>query len=113
MVDIRHILCPVDLSECSHRALVHAVALAKWYQAELTVLHVVPVLQAPVAPAGSGATVGRTLMPPTRDDIAEQLRRSLELAGAAGIQVHLAVQEGETARSERQGHAASRDRSFC
>lgn len=98
MINMKHILCPVDFSEYSHRALAHAVALAKWYEAELTVLHIAPILQAPIAPVGSGATVGRTLMPPTRDDIIAELRRSLDLVDAAGIQVHPVAQEGETAR---------------
>lgn len=41
MINLSHILCPVDFSEFSHRALDHAIAMAKWYGARLTVLHVV------------------------------------------------------------------------
>jgi len=41
MITISHVLCPVDFSEFSRRALDHAFAMAKWYQARLTVLHVV------------------------------------------------------------------------
>ena len=37
---VTHILCPVDFSEFAHRALDHAAALALWYKAPLTVLHV-------------------------------------------------------------------------
>jgi nucleotide-binding universal stress UspA family protein len=40
MITLRHILCPVDLSEPSRRALQHAAALAGWYEAALEVLHV-------------------------------------------------------------------------
>ena len=40
MVTIGHILCAVDLSSFSLAALDHAVVLAKWYSAELTVVHV-------------------------------------------------------------------------
>ncbi len=40
MIKIRHILCPVDLSETSLRALKHASALAAWYEATLKVLFV-------------------------------------------------------------------------
>ena len=40
MVHIHSILCPVDLSGMSARALRHAAALAAWYEAGLTVLFV-------------------------------------------------------------------------
>jgi nucleotide-binding universal stress UspA family protein len=40
MIEIKRVLCPVDFSDCSRRALARAVALARWYQAQLTVLHV-------------------------------------------------------------------------
>jgi nucleotide-binding universal stress UspA family protein len=39
-VRIRHILCPIDFSEGSRRALDHAVTLARWYHARLSVVHV-------------------------------------------------------------------------
>jgi nucleotide-binding universal stress UspA family protein len=42
MVQITRILCPVDLSEISRRALEHAAVLARWYGARLTVLYVIP-----------------------------------------------------------------------
>lgn len=53
MFSIKRILCPVDFSNCSERALEHAVALAKWYHARLAVLHVHP-LPVPVAMATPG-----------------------------------------------------------
>ena len=40
MVPIQRVLCPVDLSAISERALRHAAALAAWYEARLTVLFV-------------------------------------------------------------------------
>jgi nucleotide-binding universal stress UspA family protein len=40
MTKIRHILCPVDLSDSSLRALQHASALAGWYESSLTALYV-------------------------------------------------------------------------
>ncbi|MQA31794.1 MAG: universal stress protein, partial [Luteitalea sp.] len=42
MIDFTQVLCPVDFSESSTRALAHAATLARWYEAQLTVLHVVP-----------------------------------------------------------------------
>jgi nucleotide-binding universal stress UspA family protein len=40
MITIRRILCPVDLSDTSLRALQHASALAGWYESLLTALYV-------------------------------------------------------------------------
>lgn len=40
MIRIAQILCPVDLSEISQHALDHAAAVARWYEARLTVLYV-------------------------------------------------------------------------
>ena len=52
---LRHhrILCPVDFSEPSKRALRYALAIARWQDAELAVLHVQDVLlHAAAAEAG-------------------------------------------------------------
>jgi nucleotide-binding universal stress UspA family protein len=40
MIQITHVLCPVDFSEISHHALDHAAAIARWYEARLTLLYV-------------------------------------------------------------------------
>jgi nucleotide-binding universal stress UspA family protein len=40
MMTISHILCPVDFSEFASNAVGHAVAMARWYDARLTLLHV-------------------------------------------------------------------------
>jgi nucleotide-binding universal stress UspA family protein len=40
MITIARLLCPVDLSESSALAVAHATAMARWYQARLTILHV-------------------------------------------------------------------------
>ncbi|MEQ1757207.1 MAG: universal stress protein [Vicinamibacterales bacterium] len=51
MIRIANVLCPVDFSETSQRALDHAAAIAHWYEARLTLLHVVvsrPVLDLPM-----------------------------------------------------------------
>ena len=37
---ITHVLCPVDFSDFSRHALAQAAALARWYGAKLTVLHI-------------------------------------------------------------------------
>lgn len=40
MLSIEHVLCPVDLSAISQRALRHSASFATWYEASLTVLFV-------------------------------------------------------------------------
>jgi len=60
MVVVDRILCPVDLSPCSRTALEYALALARWYEARVTVLHVfrqVPVVDAAAAALGAGLYV--------------------------------------------------------
>ena len=47
-MQIRRVLCPVDFSDPSLRALHHAAAIAAWYHAPLDVLHVAP---EPIPPA--------------------------------------------------------------
>lgn len=44
MLHIRRVVCPVDFSPISKRALDHAAVIARWYEAELVVLHVTPLM---------------------------------------------------------------------
>ena len=59
MIDLNHILCPIDFSEYSTRALRYAATMARRYGAELRVLHVMP----PLPPSTSSllAEVGRVV----------------------------------------------------
>jgi CPA2 family monovalent cation:H+ antiporter-2 len=99
MIQISRIVCSVDFSDFSHRALEHAVAVAKWYGARLTVLyvhHVHPAtlvsapLLAPV-PADLGA-----LSPPDRESLQRQLQAFLP-RGVAGMSIECRVVEGDVA----------------
>ena len=58
MINIKHVLCPVDFSEFSRHAFDRAVAVARGYGAGVTVLHVLPVPSAvpalPYGPEGPG-----------------------------------------------------------
>lgn len=54
MLSFNRILCPVDFSEPSYRALRTADELARRYGAELHVLHVVPPVPLVELPPGSG-----------------------------------------------------------
>ncbi|MGE5246132.1 MAG: universal stress protein [Betaproteobacteria bacterium] len=93
MVEIRRILCPIDFSDCSRRALQHAVAIAKWYESHITALHVIrpvfipqpPVLFAAPAKAATSAD---------RDALEQELRGWLEPAKQAGVKADLVFDEG-------------------
>jgi nucleotide-binding universal stress UspA family protein len=69
MIEIRRILCPTDFSDFSRHAFDHAVALARYYEATITLLHVshfVPVTAqvhgGVVVPAVALAAADRTVL---------------------------------------------------
>jgi nucleotide-binding universal stress UspA family protein len=94
-VAVRQILCPVDLSETSQRALGHARALATWYDADLTVLEVVWAALPPIALPGAayGGSSEPLLTPTARAQFQVELER---FAGenAGSPRVELRVSEG-------------------
>lgn len=82
MIEFKRILCPVDFSDSSNRALAHAAALARWYEAQLTLLHVVPTFDPMQVPAELGVPV-QIVNPMTREEIIGQMRPFLERAGVS------------------------------
>ncbi len=82
MIEFKEIICPVDFSDSSVRAFAHAAALARWYDAHLTVLHVVPTFDPVQARGGLGDPV-RVVTPMPREQVLEEMRRALDLATAA------------------------------
>jgi len=61
MIDINRILCPIDFSGFSDRALAYAMRIAVWADAKLHVLHVVPPLATGTLAAASRELAGRHL----------------------------------------------------
>lgn len=94
MSPIRQILCPVDLSDCSRRALEHAAALARAGQSGLTVLHVYSMLAAAdVVPMLDDASV--------REVDPDLLTRELEafvLPVSAGLSIGLRLRRADDVR---------------
>jgi nucleotide-binding universal stress UspA family protein len=78
VVEFKHVLCPVDFSELSNRSLAHAAALAGWYEAQLTVLHVVPTFD-PVQVRGDIGDPVRVVNPMTREEVLGEMRLALDL----------------------------------
>ena len=98
MVNINRILCPVDLSEFSRDALHHALALAEWYHAQITVLHVYSAVQ-PLVPV-RGLVESVALPPPVRpDEIAEEVRRfCVSTLGDPGQSIEVVVRDGNATK---------------
>jgi nucleotide-binding universal stress UspA family protein len=98
VIEFKQILCPTDLSEMSVRSLAYAAAFAQWYDARLTVLHVVPTFD-PMT-VGPGVLNGplQMVMPMSRLDVLDEMRRTTDTAGLGSTRVNLSAHEGDPAR---------------
>jgi len=97
VVEFKNILCPIDLSETSSRTLAYAVALARWYEARLTVLHVVPSFDPMQVRTGAIGDHISLVTPMTREEVLTELRRTVEAAGAGSLDVAFATEAGGAA----------------
>jgi nucleotide-binding universal stress UspA family protein len=93
VIEFKHILCPIDFSDTSMRALTYAAALATWYEAQLEVLHVVPAFEDGLPPAEPGGN-SDPRRPGSREAIIAAIQRSLREAGASGLNAKVLAQEG-------------------
>jgi nucleotide-binding universal stress UspA family protein len=97
MIEIRLILCPVDFSDFSRRSVDHSMAIARWYGASVTALHVYPL------PTVAAAPTGPIIMEPTlltvsgREQLLAAARRLLDVERAPGIQTDAVIREGTVA----------------
>jgi len=96
MVAFKHIICPIDFSDTSIRALTYAAAVATWYEAQLTVLHVM------TASAGAIRSVpvdgaGHVPNPESHDDVVARIRLAIEQAGAPASRARPLAQDGRAA----------------
>ena len=108
MVDISRILCPVDFSDVSRRALDYAVGMARWYGATLTVLHVAPV---PI-PSTAFAAGTATMLEPAVLSLVEHEKLRADLLAfanakpAGDVRIEVEVVEGQVWREIRERAAA-------
>lgn len=92
MTGIHHVLCPIDFSDFSSHAFDHAAAIARWYDARLTVLHVVvsrPSMDLPPL----------VMTDVDRQRVLEQMRTFTSGAGT-GVSLDLLVQEAPFVHAE-------------
>ena len=95
MIHIRQILCPVDFSSFARRALDHAAVLARWYEAELTVLHVSPLM--PTLFGLEPAVNAATLAPFDQEALARELQTFARETARATPRTSLVVRSGPAA----------------
>ena len=106
MPGIDHVICPVDFTPASQRALTYAAAWARWYGARLHVIHVAP-LQMVAAPlAGVAVMLESRPLPELRQRVAD-LVGEVDLTG---VEVGIDVVEGDApaqirAAVDRRPHA--------
>lgn len=87
-LDLRHIVCPIDLSGEFKSSLQHAMAIARVRNAELRAVHVVP-WEGAADPRGFGTL--------TRDRLMQQLREALAQCDPAHALVGGSVRAGDPA----------------
>jgi len=94
MIEVKRILCPIDFSDHSRRALDHAVTIARWYDATVAALHVYSVT--PVVAYGPGTPVLESvvLTPEDREQLTTEITRFVEAEGAPGVPLEVMLREG-------------------
>jgi len=98
LIEIRRILCPVDLSETSQHALRHAVAIAKWYGSRVTVFYVTGAPLLPQPPMlFANLPDGADMSDEERRQLEEHLESWLTPARDAGVQADLLFDNGSPA----------------
>ena len=99
-VSLNRILCPVDFSDFSQRALTRAGRLALHFGARVTALHVVPLGSTAMMAAGANAGGGSSTLPESlfrdqRREAADELARRVGPLRRLGVAVDARVLEGE------------------
>ena len=94
MLVIDRILCPIDFSGVSRRAVQHAARIAGWYESEVDLLHVVASVAPPAVLADYPSSI--KLDANARQQMVEQTQRYGEPLAAAGVPFTTTVEEGDT-----------------
>jgi nucleotide-binding universal stress UspA family protein len=97
MIEIQRILCPVDFSDFSRRALDHAVAIAKSYESTITLLHVCPIVPVAAYAPGSGVLPSSALTPEDRETLLATMKRFAESEAGANVLIEFDIADGSTA----------------
>ncbi|MDP2389055.1 MAG: universal stress protein, partial [Acidobacteriota bacterium] len=108
MVSFTQVLYPTDLTEASRPAARYAAAVARWYAARLTVLHVVPTFEPIRVPADRHGVSATLVHPPTRDAVEAEVTRALSSEALTDLEVAVIAAAGDPVRTIVE-HAGSAD----
>jgi len=97
MVTFSHVLFPTDLSDASLRAAPFAAAIARWYDARLTVLHAVSTFEPVTIPSEAGYQ-GVTVQPPTPEEVRREMSRAVPEEVLSGLNVRFEPTSGNPVR---------------
>jgi nucleotide-binding universal stress UspA family protein len=102
VIEIKRILCPIDFSEFSGHALDYAVALAGWYEAEVTALYVSTEWQAVgLMPSfGEDALPPIRLTPADREALLQHTKTFVDRHAKSGVRVEVALRESPNVHQE-------------
>jgi nucleotide-binding universal stress UspA family protein len=106
---LTRILCPVDFSGSSAKALAYAAALARWHRAELAVLHVYQIQTSPVLTVGPyvGAIGPMALSSADRAQLEATLARFVGEEAAQDVRTTTALTEDVNVPASILAHAES------
>jgi nucleotide-binding universal stress UspA family protein len=111
-VAMERILCPIDFSEFSQPALGRAVRVARWFEAEVTALHVVPRVPAPLPTDGGGTylAVASDLVRAARESAGRELERAVAPWAGEGVPIATRLVDGDPPQAIRaEAQALSAD----
>lgn len=92
MIQIRRIVCPTDFSATAARAVAYAAEMARTFDADLVLLHVVPELTYPLRSFGMASA-----FPHLQEELHKRADEELQKAknGLAGTKVTTLLRDGE------------------
>jgi|CXWL01.1.fsa_nt_gi nucleotide-binding universal stress UspA family protein len=97
MIEMRRILCPIDFSRCSRRALDHAAAVARWYDATVTLFHVTAAPTVSAYTPASLALPSVVLTSADRDALLATMKAFAEHVAISGVRLQFQISEGHAA----------------
>jgi nucleotide-binding universal stress UspA family protein len=100
MIEIRRILCPIDFSDFSRRALDHAVAIARWYESTITLLHVHAILPPPTYALGTDILPAASFTPVDREALTASMKRFAESEAGWSPPMEFDIAEGANPAAE-------------
>lgn len=99
MIRITRVLCPVDFSDISQHALDHAAAIANWYRAQLTLLHVFVTRPSMDAPP--------LVLEDADRECLQKSMREMAVRVPADVRVDVRVEQAEHVHNEILGQLAA------